>query len=259
MALRYLLYSPHPNPSPSGRGASDSDILVPSFSSPQEIEKHEQETPSGIASPRPVSEAAESGAGVKALYPLIIFLHGIGERGDDLELVKKWGLPKYLETGGTLQAYAAAPQCPDNSWWGAQVTELDTMLDALLTSHPIDPERVTLTGFSMGGFGVWEWALHSPSRFAALAPVAGSRFIRQGRALDGDLTALKMPIWAVHSAADQTVPVEPADEMIAYMRSVSADIRYTRYEDADHGQTSDRTFYNMALYDWLLAQRRTAR
>jgi predicted peptidase len=194
---------------------------------------------------------------VRALFPLIIFLHGIGERGDDLELVKLWGLPKYLESGGALPAYAAAPQCPDNSWWGEQVAHLDAMLDCLLASHPIDPDRVTLTGFSMGGFGVWEWALHSPARFAALAPVSGSRFVRQGRALSGDFAALKMPIWAIHSAADQTVPVEPADELVAHMQSIGADIRYTRYDDADHGQTSDRTFYDQALYEWLLKQRRS--
>lgn len=222
--LRYLLYSPSEIRQPAGEEA--------------------------FASPLPEGE----GAGVRVLYPLIIFLHGIGERGDDLELVKKWGVPKYLETGGTLPAYVVAPQCPDTVWWGEIIPDLDVMLDTLLATYPIDPDRVTLTGFSMGGFGTWQWALIRPARFAAIAPVAGTGYHRPEWEMRGDFGALRMPIWAIHSAADLAVPVEPADEVVTHMRMLGANIRYTRYDDADHGQTSDRAFSSAELYNWLLSR-----
>ncbi len=241
MSLRYLLYEPSEAPHPS---APDAVGTTPALSGKTD------ET--GLV-------PTETQSGVRALFPLIIFLHGVGERGDNLELVKKWGVPKHLETGGRLPAYAAAPQCPDTVWWGDVVADLDALLDSLLASHPIDPNRVTLTGFSMGGFGTWQWALASPARFAAIAPVAGTGYQRGDWEMRGDFGALTMPIWAIHSAADQAVAVEPADEVVAHMRMRGANIRYTRYDDADHGQTSDRTFYDNALYEWLLAQQRVAR
>lgn len=194
----------------------------------------------------------------EAPYPLIIFLHGIGERGDDLELVKKWGLPRFTETGEVeLPAYIAAPQCPADVRWADVLDALDAMLDALLVSQPIDAERVYVTGFSMGGFGAWAWALRSPERFAALIPVGGSGYAPQNQLSDANLSAIKLiPLWMVHSAADGAVPVSGADQFHADLLKHRSDFGYTRYPDATHGETSDRAFSDRALYRWLLAQKR---
>ncbi len=184
-------------------------------------------------------------------YPLIIFLHGVGERGDDLELVKKYGLPHYVETSEVkLPAYIAVPQCPADVRWHDELEALDAMLDDLLAQNPIDPSRVYLTGFSLGGFGTWAWALRSPERFAAIMPVGGSGF------LTDELERLKnKPIWIVHSAADPVVSIRGADEIAVSLARLGSNFGYLRYPDATHGQTSDRAFADMALYRWMLAQK----
>ena len=186
-----------------------------------------------------------------APYPLIIFLHGVGERGDDLELLKKYGLPHYTEIGEvTLPAYIAVPQCPAEVRWDEVLDELDTMLAELLANQPIDPKRVYLIGFSMGGFGTWSWALRRPERFAALMPVGGSGFLTH------ELERLKdKPLWMIHGALDPIVAVGGADATAARLSALGSKFGYTRYPDANHGQTSDRAFADMALYRWLLAQK----
>lgn len=191
-------------------------------------------------------------------HPLIIFLHGIGERGDDLELVKKWGLPKFAESGAIrLPAYIAAPQCPADVRWADVTDALDTFLDDLLAQLPLDPERIYLTGFSMGSFGTWAWALRQPRRFAALLPVGGSGFTAQNHLEGADLAGLKhVPIWIVHSAEDSAVPVGGADQFYAALLAGRADFGYTRYPDATHGGTSDRAFSDPTILSWLLAQKR---
>lgn len=104
-------------------------------------------------------------------YPLLVFLHGAGERGDNLELVKKNGpFNKIKELN--LPFIIVAPQCALNKWWDTDV--LDILLDELLVKYPVDPERVYLTGLSMGGFGTWFWATAHPGRFAAIAPFAAA-------------------------------------------------------------------------------------
>lgn len=192
-----------------------------------------------------------------APHPLIIFLHGSGERGDDLELVKKWGLPRYAASGEVeLPAFVAVPQCPDGEVWSALTDSLDVLLDGLLSQHPIDPDRVYLTGFSLGGYGTWVWGSARPERFAALVPVGGSAWF-DGLFERADLERLRStPIWMVHGAADQAVSVSGADEVAAALTSIGANFGYTRYPDATHGGTSDRAFRDMELYRWLLAQRR---
>lgn len=189
--------------------------------------------------------------------PLIVFLHGIGERGDDLELVKKWGLPRAIETGVVqLPAYVAVPQCPDDEAWSAITDRLDLLLDDLLAEQPIDPNRVYLTGFSMGGYGAWAWAVKRPERFAALLPVGGTGFFDSLLTRD-DLYRLRaLPLWLVHGALDQAVPVSGADDVAATLSAIGANFGYTRYPDATHGGTSDRAYTDQAIYRWLLAQKR---
>ena len=199
----------------------------------------------------PAGEAQQS-------YPLIIFLHGSGERGTDLELVKKWGLPKFVDAGEVaLPAYIAAPQCPEDVRWSNVTDALDALLDELLAKHPIDADRVLLTGFSMGGAGTWAWALKRPQHFAALMPVSGGFHHPDDQYGDIDPTVLKdTPLWIAHGAADMTVSVQWSDELCASLLTHRADFGYTRYPDVDHGETSDRVFRDLTMLHWLLAQKR---
>lgn len=190
--------------------------------------------------------------------PLIIFLHGSGERGSDLSLVKKWGLPQYLERRHTLPAYVVAPQCPSEELrWEDVLDELETLLIDLLRAYPIDADRVLLTGFSMGGFGTWQWALRSPQHFAALMPVGGHGFKHKQYFDIEDLSPLREhPIWMVHGAVDDVVPVSGADEFAALLLEMGANFGYTRYPHATHGLTSDLAFSDKIHYEWLLQQKR---
>ncbi|MBI1258119.1 MAG: phospholipase [Chloroflexi bacterium] len=192
-----------------------------------------------------------------APYPLVIFLHGVGERGENLELVKKWALPRYMETGEVkLPAYIVAPQCPADVRWKGVLTELDALLDDLLEKYPLDRARVYLTGFSMGSRGVWLWATHRPERLAALMPVGGSGPHPTDEVSAADLAVLRCkPVWMVHGAADEVVAVSGVDQHFATLAALNPTIGYTRYPDANHGETADRAFRDTTILNWLLAQK----
>ena len=188
--------------------------------------------------------------------PLILFLHGSGERGDDLDLVKRWSLPRFLEEGGRLPAYVAAPQCPGGNHWEDMLERLDALRTSLMAQYAIDPDRVYLMGFSLGGFGVWNWAMASPNDFAAILPVAGSG-AHPGTGVAPDIRRIKhVPVWMVHSGGDETVDVSGADSMAVRMAAEGMPYGYTRYPDYTHAETSDAAFGDMNLYNWLLRQSR---
>ena len=179
--------------------------------------------------------------------PLILFLHGRGERGADLGMLKRHGLPRRLETHA-LPCLALSPQCPGDSWWPYELDALDALLDDALARYEVDERRVYLTGLSMGGYGAWHWAVRRPERFAALAPVCGG----------GDPTracALKnMPVWAFHGAEDKVVPLEHSEEMVAAVNACGGNARLTVYPGVGHDSWT-RTFENAELYGWLFEQK----
>lgn len=183
--------------------------------------------------------------------PLVVFLHGSGERGEDLATVARYGLPRYLDAGRTLPACVLVPQCPAGREWTDVLDRLEATVERVGREHPAACDRILLTGFSMGSFGAWEWALRRPSRIGALAPVAGSR----PPGAEHDLRTLRgLPIWMVHGAADVHVPVDGADALAAELEDRGVRFRYTRYPDADHGETCRRAYGEQGLCDWLLSQ-----
>ncbi|MDX2160706.1 MAG: tryptophan synthase subunit alpha [bacterium] len=195
-------------------------------------------------------------------YPLVIFLHGSGERGDDPALLYRHGLPRFLQTGGLLpeSAYVLIPQCPTDSRWEYLLERLDGLVESTIHDHPIDRNRVYGAGFSMGSLGLWHWADAYPDRFAALLPVGGHGFKSWGGAhfVDPARTAGRTPVWMIHSAADEAVPVSGADDFSAALTAAGVTFGYTRYPDATHAQTSDRAFWDSIHYEWLFGQRRRA-
>jgi predicted peptidase len=188
---------------------------------------------------------APEGADVRADWPLAVFLHGSGERGADLALAAKHGLPRWLEEGGEFDGYVLVPQCPKGRQWEDVLDGLDAMVERVAGENPVAAERILLTGFSMGGYGGWSWALRDPARFAAFAPVAGSRLPGPPDALRG------LPIWIFHGAADTHVPVAGADECAAALAKAGIPFGYTRYPDADHGSTSRLAYADPELRRWM--------
>ena len=182
--------------------------------------------------------------------PLLLFLHGAGERGSDLERVKVHGPPKLIERGDRLPAIVVSPQCPAGSWWTEHLDALSLLLDELIRDHNIDEDRVYITGISMGGYGTWALAGREPERFAAAIPICGG-----GNFLD-TFNLTRMPIWAFHGGQDRAVPLVESQRMVEMIRGRGGEmVRLTVYEEADHDSWT-QTYDDQAVWEWLFSQHR---
>ncbi|WP_341836215.1 dienelactone hydrolase family protein [Chitinophaga pollutisoli] len=179
-------------------------------------------------------------------WPLLIFLHGSGERGMDLEKVKMHGPPKLVEAGKKYPLIVVSPQSDQGGWDPGMLHKL--LLD-LKKNHRVDADRVYLTGLSMGGFGSWEFASRYPNELAALAPICGG---------GQPETAWKMryvPVWCFHGAKDNVVQLSASARMIDALKPYQPGVKFTVYPEAGHDSWTE-TYNNDSLYTWLLAQRR---
>jgi predicted peptidase len=188
------------------------------------------------------------------VWPLILFLHGAGERGHDLELLKLHGLPYNLAQGDELPFVIVSPQCPPDEWWPDYHEVLIGLVDEISASYAVDTRRVYLTGLSMGGMGTWYLAQHYPERFAAIAPICGG----MPWYIDAEAAAERiksLPVWAFHGAKDDRVPLEESQKMVDALQACGADVQFTVYPDLDHNSWT-ATYANPELYRWLLAHER---
>ncbi|MBN2173958.1 MAG: prolyl oligopeptidase family serine peptidase [Bacteroidales bacterium] len=180
--------------------------------------------------------------------PLILFLHGSGERGDDLDLVKVHGPLKFIESHPEYHVAVLAPQCKSGEFWDAQ--KLSLLLDNIIANYPIDTTRIYLTGLSMGGYGAWDLAMFEPTRFAAIAPVCGTTFRHK-------LMAQKVkdiPIWIFHGAMDETVPFHNSARMVQKLKELEADVQFTVYPFTTHNAW-DEAYADEELYKWFLSHK----
>lgn len=160
-------------------------------------------------------------------HTLVIFLHGSGERGADLKLLHKNNLPNRLDAMADVPYVAVAPQCPAGKRWD-DIALLDQFLDHLLATLPVDPDRVVLTGLSLGGYGTWRWGSARPQRFAALAPVCGGGEPTSAATLKG------MPVWAFHGDKDESVSYEKGRSMAEAAIKAGAAVKFTTYPGVGH-------------------------
>jgi predicted peptidase len=180
-------------------------------------------------------------------WPLIVFLHGSGERGDDLELVKKHGPPKIVGGKPDFEFIVVSPQVPANSRWDAE--KVGQIVDQVVKSLKVDARRIYLTGLSMGGSGTWKTAAEYPDRFAAIVPICG-----RGDPETAD-TLKSIPCWVFHGAKDSPQSVKQNEEMVAALKKAGGQPKFTLYPDADHDSWTE-SYNNPELYRWLLAQQR---
>ncbi len=193
----------------------------------------------------------ESAAGTAAgAWPLVVFLHGSGERGDDLARVAIYGLPRLVARGGHLPFVLFAPQLPARRVWNP--AELHALVGALQARLAIDADRVCATGLSLGGHGVWRWAAAHPRDLAAIAPVCGY----------GDPAAVcaarDVPVRAYHGADDPVVPLAAQQACIDALRACGGRAEFIVYPGVGHDAWTP-AYDDPALVPWLLAQRRRPR
>jgi predicted peptidase len=182
--------------------------------------------------------------------PLILFLHGSGERGDDPAAIKQWGLPRELETRPAFPGWVLSPLCPANLRWTDLDAEVMALLDAVLDATQADPRRVYLTGFSMGGQGAWHLAVAHPDRFAAVAPVAGR--IPPASDFLARLCVLRQtPVWVFHGEQDEFVPTENSEIIARTLQACGGQVRLTVYAGLGHGPTSDEVYRGDTLTNWF--------
>jgi predicted peptidase len=187
-------------------------------------------------------------ANTESDFPLLLFLHGGGESGKDLDKVKTHGPPSMIEEGHKFPFLVLTPQNPHpRKLWNE--TALIALLDQVEKEYRVDNSRVWIAGLSRGGYGAWRLAIQYPDRFAALVAICGETPDHYAGWLG------QMPIWVFHGEKDRTISIRESDEMVAALRKNGNPVRYTKYPDAGHNAW-DQAFSNPELYDWLLEQKK---
>lgn len=191
-------------------------------------------------------------------WPLILFLHGSGERGRNVARVAAHGPPKIVKANPDFPFLVVSPQCPSGCWWSPDLVL--ALLDEVTQRHAVDPARIYLTGLSMGGYGTWHLGLSYPERFAAIAPVCGGgdplAIVLANR---NRLRLLKqLPVWAFHGAKDPLVPLHESERMVRALQQIGNQPKFTVYPDAGHDCWTE-TYDRAELYDWFLQHRRRSR
>ncbi|HSD83998.1 MAG TPA: prolyl oligopeptidase family serine peptidase [Anaerolineae bacterium] len=187
-------------------------------------------------------------------WPLIVFLHGSGERGYDPQHLTSIGLPQILQDRSDIPFVVVSPQLPPGEWWNDKGEMLDALIDWIKEQYTIDSRRIYLTGFSLGGFGTWALGLRSPDRFAALVPVAGG-WEFDSEAVPSNICNLATKrIWVFHGAQDEAVKPEQSEVLVKALRACGSDVRYTVIPQATHAASGLLPYRESELYDWLLQQ-----
>ncbi len=184
----------------------------------------------------------------KEPWPLLLFLHGSGERGTNLEAVKKHGPPGLLKKNPALaQCLLISPQCPAEQWWDVKLVK--ALVDDVISKLPVDPHRRYVTGLSMGGFGTWSLLEEYPTFWAAAVPICGGSRTPQAAGTYKDV-----PIWMFHGAKDAAVAVTASEEMFAALEAAGGHPKKTIYPDIGH-ESWIPAYNDVELWKWLFAQR----
>jgi predicted esterase len=183
-------------------------------------------------------------------WPLILSLHGAGERGDDLNVLKVYGIPMLCEQGKDDSYIAICPQCPSNQSWLAM--QLNDLLDEACKKYRVDPDRIYVTGASMGGVGSWSLVQQYPDRIAAIVPVCG-----HGDTADIDRIK-NLPVWIFHGEADPVVPVAKERAMADALSKVGNQVKMSIYPGVGH-ECWNQAWATPELIPWMLQQKRGVR
>lgn len=182
-------------------------------------------------------------------YPLVLFLHGAGERGNVVEHTARYGFMKNVREDGKEYPFIyVSPQCPGDKYWGCYTESLLAFLDYICETLPVDRERIYLTGLSMGGTGTWMLAMADPERFAAIAPVCGTGIYWYGCRLT------KLPIYMFHGDCDDIVPVGESVSMLNAVNKNGGMAKLEIVNGGGHDIYCD--VFTDKLVEWFLSHKR---
>lgn len=192
-------------------------------------------------------------------YPLVVFLHGSGERGNDNQLNLKYITDLFLSTENreNFPAFVLVPQCPKQERWAPQdwytkvsppAETIVSLIDSLFITHPIDAGRVYLMGLSMGGFGTWYMLTRFPDKFAAAIPICGGGDWNQAS------TIAHIPVWVFHGKKDKIVLPDQSRAMVKALKKAGGDPRYTEYKKVAHDSWI-QAFKEPELLSWLFSKK----
>lgn len=185
-------------------------------------------------------------------YPLVIYLHGGSQKGNDLNKLKEYGLPYLVDQGKDFDFIIVSPQCPNNKYWSSE-DWFEPLYAKILAEYRIDIDKVYLTGISMGGYGTYIVAMDYPDKFAAIVPLCGG-------CNDSDTTRIcnlkNIPIWAFHGTADDKIPISETERIVNTLEKYSRKIKFTKLKGEGHGiQFLYEKFPQ--IYKWMLKQSRS--
>ncbi|MDQ0914653.1 prolyl oligopeptidase family serine peptidase [Paenibacillus sp. V4I5] len=181
-------------------------------------------------------------------WGLIVFLHGMDMRGDNVTQLLNYGLLEAANEGNlSLPFVVAVPQCPSESYWNMERDAVTALIEELSANHRVDGRRIFLIGYSLGGYGVWDLAIHNPKMFAAIVPLSSGGQVSKAEKLKD------ISIWAFHGAKDDIVPLEQMTDMVSAIEKHQGNVRLTIYPDLGHDIMRE-TLSNQELYTWLLEQ-----
>ena len=188
---------------------------------------------------------------MKKDLPMIVYLHGAGERGTAVDHLSRRAIPMLLEQGCSLDAVVLCPQCPGYCGWDNVPFELKKIIDKVAAEYEVDMTRLSITGSSMGGFGTWTMGLNFPNFFSAMAPVAGGGMAWRAPNL------ISTPIRAYHGEKDEAVPVLCSEMMVNAVNKAKGNATLTVLPNWDHNGGIDAAYRDTDVIEWLLSQKRT--
>ena len=183
--------------------------------------------------------------------PLLVYLHGAGERGRNFDHIYRHGVPKLVKEGLEINAVLLFPQCPGQYIWNNMVKELKTIIDSVTEEYGISKDRIILTGSSMGGYGTWEMAMCYPEMFAAIAPVAGGGVVWRTSKL------IKTPVLAYHGENDTSVPLSQSEIMVNFTNNFGGEAQLHIIKEKGHNDGIDYAYRETDLINRLISYRKS--
>lgn len=182
-------------------------------------------------------------------YPVIVFLHGAGSRGNNIDALVNNPYFKIIEKHHHFPFFTIAPQCSENTWFD-MFEQLKRLVCKIASEEFADRERIYLMGASMGGYGTWQLAMSLPELFAAIVPICGGGMYWNAARL------LNVPIWAFHGEKDPVVKVEESEKMVDEVNKRGGNAKLTVYPENQHDSWSD-TYGNYEVFEWMLENKNT--